>query len=205
MKPKANATAMPEQVVGHERNAQIIKLVSALKYENDALAKALASGPTASQSSAAANSDAGENLASPSSPPPQVFKIDYRDACQACGTENSLFNAELVRQAIMACARPGEVDFDDKAPFVVEAMRLIAPRNTLEALRASLAVAAHQAAMTSYRAARSCSGDLASVFSARGDRAAVVADALIEAIERGRGKCAQEVIAPTRREQGSAK
>jgi hypothetical protein len=43
------------------------------------------------------------------------------------------------------------------------------------------------------------------VFFDRGERAASVANALVEAIERGRGDDAQEVIAPPRRERGKCK
>lgn len=185
MTRKAIATQLKN--FGDPPSAQIIRLATALASADDAaVSKALVS----------ASVSLPPQIASSDTPSPQGIRIDYRDACAAGGTASSLFNGELVRQAIMACARPGEPDFDDKAPFVIAAMQQIAPRNALEAMRASLAVAAHQAAMTAYKVARSCPcpGELATVFSARADRAAVVADALIEAIERGRGNGAQDIL-----------
>jgi hypothetical protein len=148
---------------------------------------------------------AEERRLRPDIAPPVTIEVNYLDARQACGTMSNTFNAELIRQAVVACARPGEPGFDEKSQFVIAAMQAIAPRNALEGLRASLAVAAHQAAMSAYRVARSCPRELAPVFFSRGDRAAIVADALIDAIERGRGEHAQEIIAPTRRERAGAK
>jgi hypothetical protein len=138
-------------------------------------------------------------------PAPLKIEIDYRDARAACGTGSDVFNGEVLRQAIMACARPGQPDFDATSALVIAAMREIAPRNALEGLRASLAVAAHQSAMTAYKVARSCRAELAPVFLHRGDVAASLANALIEVIERGKGEGAQEVIVPPRRERRRAK
>jgi hypothetical protein len=125
------------KVVGETKSAEIIDLARVLGDEA-AVSKALDAGPPSLPPLAV------EGFA----PSPQVIKIDYRDARAAGGTASSVFNGELVRQAIMACARPGEPDFDDKAPFVVEAMREIAPRNALEAMRGSLAVAADLLALS---------------------------------------------------------
>jgi hypothetical protein len=165
----------------------------------------VASAQTIERLKALCAQDATELQASARSDAPVDIPLDYRDAAIACGTMSDAFNGGLIRQAILACARPGQPDFDEKAPFVIAALREIAPRNALEAMRASLAVAAHAAAMTSYRVARSCGSGLAPTFFARGDQAAVVANALIEAIERGRGESAQEVIVMARQGRSRGK
>jgi hypothetical protein len=116
--------------------------------------------PPPTTSLAHSSSPSNMSTSPPALAPPHAttVTIDWADTRAAGGTKSEVFNRALIRDAILACAKPGEPGFDDKAAEVAAAMAKFKPRNALEAYRASLIVAAYNASLTAYACARACQG-----------------------------------------------
>jgi hypothetical protein len=155
------------RVLGAERSRQVREIATALEGGGDAEAfQAFARSPQVDQR--------------PRRPVTEV-RIAAAEVKAAGG-------AKVVRETIAACARRENPDIDQAAVEAVQALKGVAPQDAVESMIAMQMIGIHSAVADSLKMAREACSPLREVHLSQAGRLSRAFSALVEALDRHRGK-----------------